>query len=72
MPIIAMTAEGAGTATAGDGFFAVMEAAKGLVSWGGDLFTTIIENPVLVVFVAASFVSIGLGIVKKLKHTTKG
>ena len=54
------------------GFEAVMDAATDLVAWGGELFNTIIQNPVLVVFVAASFVSVGLGIVRKLKGTARG
>lgn len=55
-----------------NGFNSVMDAATELVSWGGELFSTIIENPVLVVFVAASFVSVGLGIVRQLKGTARG
>ena len=54
------------------GFETVMEAATDLVAWGGQLLQTIIENPVLVVFVAASFVSVGLGIVSALKATARG
>lgn len=50
----------------------VMDAAKELVSWGGELFNVILQNPILVVFVAASFVGIGLGIVKSLKRTARG
>lgn len=54
------------------GFEAVMDAAADLVSWGGELLQTIVNNPVLVVFVAASFVGVGLGIVKRLKSTARG
>lgn len=54
------------------GFETVMEAATELVTWGGELLQTIIGNPVLVVFVAASFVSVGLGIVSALKSTARG
>lgn len=53
-------------------FETVMDAATQLVAWGGELFQTIIDNPVLVVFVAASFVGVGLGIVRKLKNTARG
>ena len=53
-------------------FDTVMDAATDLVSWGGELFNTIIANPVLVVFVASSFVGVGLGIVSRLKATARG
>lgn len=51
---------------------AVMDAATELVSFAGNLFNTILQNPVLVFFVAAGFVGIGLSIVKRLKNTAKG
>ena len=53
-------------------FDGVMDAATELVSWSGELFNTILANPVLQVFVAAGFVGVGLGIVKKLKSTARG
>ena len=69
MPLMNVMATDTGTT---DLFGNVMDAATELVAWGGELFTTIIENPVLVVFVAAGFVSVGLGIVSQLKATAKG
>lgn len=57
---------------AGTSFDTVMDAATELVTWGGELFSTIIANPVLVVFVAASFVGVGLSIVSQLKATARG
>ena len=53
-------------------FDGVMDAATELVSWAGELFNTILANPVLVVFVAAGFVGVGLGIVNQLKATARG
>lgn len=69
MPLMNVMATDTGST---DLFGNVMDAATELVSWGGELLTTIIENPVLVVFVAAGFVSVGLGIVRKLKNTARG
>lgn len=66
--ILLSAAEGATSPTA---FQNVMDSAKELVTWGGELFNVILANPILVVFVAASFVSIGLGIVRKLKRTAR-
>lgn len=59
---------GAGTTT---DISNVMDAANSLVKFAGDLFTTIVQNPILVLFVGASLVGIGLGIVKLLKRTAK-
>lgn len=56
----------------GGGLSAVMDAANSLVEFAGGLFTTIVSNPVLVFFVGASFVGIGLGIVRRLKSTARG
>lgn len=53
-------------------FEGVLDSATELVTWSGELFNAILANPILVVFVAAGFVGIGLGIVKKLKSTAKG
>jgi len=69
MPLMNVLATDTGSSA---GFDAVMDAATRLVAWGGELLQTIIENPVLVVFVAASFVSVGLGIVSALKSTARG
>lgn len=69
MPLMnVLAADGTGASS----FETVMDAATQLVAWGGELFQTIIDNPVLVVFVAASFVGVGLGIVSKLKNTARG
>ena len=68
MPITTLASE----TTASNAFDVVMETATKLVSWGGELFQTIIQNPVLVVFVAASFIGVGLGIVRQLKRTARG
>lgn len=54
------------------GISTVMEAANSLVEFAGSLFTTIVSNPILVVFVAAGFVGIGLSIVRRLKSTARG
>lgn len=53
-------------------FDGVLETGTKLVSWGGELISTIVSNPILVTFVAASFVGVGLGIVRKLTRTAKG
>lgn len=65
-----LMSEGGGTAAAG-GMSSVMDAAAELVTFAGSLFNTILANPVLVFFVAAGFVGIGLGIVRKLKRTAR-
>lgn len=73
LPLVVAAVEGGGEAAANTSSLApVMDAANELVKFGGNLFSTILENPVLVVFVAAGFVTIGLGIVKKLKSTARG
>lgn len=69
MPLMNVLATDTGSSA---GFDTVMDAATELVAWGGELLQTIVTDPVLVVFVAASFVSVGLGIVYKLKKTAKG
>lgn len=73
MTAILLAAEGGGeTVTTPGGMSAVMDAATELVGFAGDLFNTILGNPVLVFFVAAGFVGIGLSIVRRLKNTAKG
>ena len=69
--MILMAAEGGADAASSGGMSAVLDASTELVSFAGTLFNTILANPVLVFFVAAGFVSIGLGIVKKLKRTAR-
>lgn len=49
----------------------VFNNANRLVEFGADLLTVIIEHPVLSIFVAASFIGIGLGIVRRLKRTAR-
>lgn len=47
----------------------IFDVATKLVEFGMSLFTIIIENPILVIFIAAGFVGLGLGIVRKLRRT---
>lgn len=70
MPLLKMLATDSGSTSGG--MESVMEAAGELVTWAGELFTVIVENPVLVFYVAAGLVGIGLGIVSMLKNTAKG
>lgn len=49
----------------------IFSVANQLVGFGADLLSVIIEHPVLSIFVAASFVGLGLGIVRKLKRTAR-
>lgn len=59
------------TGGATGGIDSVMDAANSLVTFAGNLFSTIIANPILVVFVGASFVGIGLTIVQQLKSAAR-
>lgn len=72
MPGILLAEGGGDVVTTPSGMDAVMNAATKLVEFAGSLFNTILSNPVLVFFVAAGFVGIGLSIVRRLKNTAKG
>ncbi len=69
--MVLLAAEGGEAAATSGGMSEVMSASTELVQFAGTLFNTILSNPVLVFFVAASFVGIGLSIVKKLKRTAR-
>lgn len=47
----------------------VFEAGTKMVGFAGDLFVEIVNNPVLVVFVGAGLVGVGLKVFKKMKRT---
>lgn len=62
MPIIVADA-------AATGVDAVIESAGKVVEFSGTMLTTMLGNPIYAFLFAAGFVSIGLGIVRRLKRT---
>ena len=50
---------------------AVLESTSTITAMVGDVFDMIVSNPLLCVFVAASLLSVGIGIFKRIKRAAR-
>ena len=50
----------------------VIDTVPSMIDLAGKCLDAMVENPILVAFLAVGFIGIGLGIFRKMKHSARG
>lgn len=64
--MVAAVAEGANS------FTKVVDAVPSVIDLSGKCLDAMVENPILVVFIAVGIIGLGLGVFKKMKRAARG